>query len=154
MKLKSLIAFTLALILTSMISFTSIVYAKSETLSLHTSNDLISEVKSTLPYTGPIDGFIKGKSVSRTKTQNMSTLALAAAAVGKIAGIPAKEVLATYGTLVTVLQASGMSEVYYTRTEYHSSDKQEYYYKSDYYLDQAHNDYAGTAYSYVYTKWY
>lgn len=154
MKLKSLIAFTMTLILTSMFSFTSIVYAESETSALDKSYDLIGDVKSTLPYTGPIDGYIKGKSISRTKTQNMSTLALASAAVGKIMGIPAKDVLAAYGTLVTVLQASGMSEVYYTRTEYHSSDKQEYYYKYDYYLDQAHNDYAGTAYSYVYTKWY
>ena len=149
--MKSLIALSLAV--TSIFSLSPSMYA-SNIIAENLLETNSPELRSTLPYTVPIDGFIKGSSESRTKTQNMSTVALVAAGLAKIMGLPADKVLESYGTLVIVLQASGMSEVYYTRTEYHSEDNMEYYYKYDYYLDQAHNDYAGTAYSYVYTKWY
>lgn len=158
MKLKKLNSKLLSsLILISFIIPTSMVYANdnkllSNNISLNEMNGIITP-KSITGQKGPIRGYKRGNTVSRTRYDNFNTIGVASAFVGMLLGVSPKEALSTAGTVCWGIQSIGVGNVYYRRTEYKSPDGWKYYYKYEFYRDSGYNRKIGTAYSTVYGKW-
>lgn len=116
-------------------------------------NENIISPASATGIIGPVSGYKKDKTVSRSTYKNFAQATVAIAFIAKLHGVPTSTVTKKYGTLMLALQALGYSNVYYTRTLYTSPDGFMYYYKYKYYSDSGHKDYIKTSYSSVYGKW-
>lgn len=157
MKFKRISSKVLSLlVLSNLVIPTSLVFADDEKVIYDTSisnpsNDI--QPRSVTGQMGPVKGYIKGKTVSRTRYDNFNTIGAASAFVGMLLGVSPKEALSTAGTVCWAIQSIGVGNVYYRRTEYKSRDGWKYYYKYDFYRDSGYNKKIGTAYSTVYGKW-
>ena len=153
MKRRSLVA--LLLTLTCLFASTVPLFASnSNPLPIEQREEVVSPMSLT-GQIGPSPGYKATKTINRSSKQNFATKTLVIAGLANIMGLNVADVEKSFMYLVSIMTAVGLSgdDLYYARTKYESPDGMSYYYKYDYFLDQAHNDSAGTGYSYVYGLW-